>query len=131
MGDNATSGLGRLLGASGARRHALKASLAGVLAAVVQRGEALAGKRHNSCESRTKKCTGTNECCGSKSGLIACRPYLSGVGKDTCAPNFTDKHCCGLEGARCKTSQDNCGCCDDLVCADAGDGSTRCQPSEP
>jgi hypothetical protein len=145
------------LATSSARRHALRASLVGILTATVGRATQPAEakkKKHKKhkrttsppptvptvppsppaspppqCLQATQTCTSAASCCGAEFGVVACRQIL--VTKDTCATQFPGLRCCELDNVICDPNQGNCGCCDDLVCSLAADNTFRCQPSEP
>jgi hypothetical protein len=131
----------KTLAASSARRQALRASVAGIVAGalgqVSQGVEAKKkkkkkkknnGNNNQRCAEFTEQCQVNNDCCGVEFGVVACRQTLV---KDDCATQFPGLRCCGLENATCDPNLGNCACCDDLVCTIAADVKFRCQPAEP
>src|SRR3954465_14935462 len=130
----------RALGASSARRQAIRASVAGLLAGAFgqasQVAEAKKKKHKKNKGGNGAQCLGFTEtwasdaqCCEAIQGLAACRQTLAT--KDNCAAQFPGLRCCGLDGVLCDVNQGNCECCDDLVCTLGGDNKFRCLPSEP
>jgi hypothetical protein len=130
------------LAASSARRQAVRASVAGLLASALghasQVAEARKKKRKKKkknkgnnapqCANVTEVCTVNTDCCNAELGVIICRDTLV---KDNCATLFPGKRCCALDGVICDPQQGNCGCCDDHVCTLGADNQFRCQPAEP
>jgi hypothetical protein len=133
----------KALAATSARRQALRASVAGIVASTLGQVSQVAearkkkhkkkkkkkGRNGAQCLDFTETCTSDAECCEANQGLAACRQTLST--KDNCAAQFPGLRCCGLDGVLCDFNQGNCECCDDLVCTLAADNKFRCQPSEP
>jgi hypothetical protein len=123
------------------RRQALRASLAGALAAAMAHsGEDADAKKKRrkkkkkkgppppACARLTESCASASSCCGNEFGVVACRAQPTG--KSNCATQFPGPRCCGLDGVICDPNDGNCGCCDDLVCTLAGPGVFRCASSE-
>lgn len=133
--------LTKSLAASGGRRHAVKASLAGALVAVTGLSQTTLAKSKKkskgrkrkrnaappACLQTTQSCNATAECCGAEVGVVACRALPL---KGTCQSAFPGLRCCGLDGVVCNPQAGNCDCCDEMICLLARDGQFRCQPPD-
>jgi hypothetical protein len=143
MDGNLFDRLVKALTASGGRRDAVKASLAGAMAslavgsqnALAKKGKGKGKKRRKGkkrnrqgCSQLTQTCDSTAECCGAETGVIACKPQPGG--KANCAATFPGRRCCGLDGVVCDPNEGHCSCCDDKECTMFADGVFRCTPPE-
>ena len=79
------------------------------------------------CTPLTGSCTAAAQCCGNEVGVAVCREHIAV--KPNCRAQFPGQRCCGLEGVLC--NQNDCACCDDLVCRLANDDQFRCEAVEP
>ena len=90
------------------RRKALRLlGAAGLAAAGVSATSTADAKKR--CKKRMRACASNKQCCGTS----ACQPL--GGNKPYCSP-MPEQFCCAQEGATCKSDNDGCDCCGELVC---------------